>query len=65
MRHESERGDILAGKLIEVLAYRRTLLRHPHDIGGRVLDAGDVFQLEQPIHGVDRHIGPRQRGRCA
>ena len=40
---------------------RGALLRHPHHVGGRVLDAGDVLQLEQPLHGVDRHVDHRTR----
>ena len=28
--------------------HRRPLLRDPHHVGGRILDAGDVLELEQP-----------------
>ena len=62
MRHEAERGDVLAGHLVEILTDRRALLRHPRHIGGGVLDAGDVLALEQPLHGVDRHIDDRPAG---
>ena len=43
MRHEAERGDVLARHLVEVLAHGRALLRHPRHVGGGVLDAGDVL----------------------
>src|SRR6185437_1424513 len=43
MRHEAERCDVLAGKLVEILADAGALLRHPRHIGGGVLDAGDVL----------------------
>ena len=59
MGHETQRGDVLAGQLIEVLAHRRALLRHARHVRGGVLDAGDVLQFEQPRHGVDRHVDHR------
>ena len=62
MRHVAEDGCILARQLIEVLAHRRALLRHPHHAGGRILHAGDVLQFEQPRHGVDRHVDHRTAG---
>ena len=61
MRHEAERGRVLARELVEVLAHRRALLRDAHDVGGRILHAGDVVKLEQPHHGVDRHVDHRAR----
>ncbi len=33
----------------------------PVDLAGRVLDAGDVLQLEQPRHRLDRHVDHRAR----
>src|SRR5437764_12053224 len=47
MRHVAEHGGVLARQLVEILAQSGTLLRYPHHAGGRVLDAGDVLQLEQ------------------
>ena len=61
MRHEAERGRVLAGELVEARAHGRALLRDAHHVGGRVLHAGDVLQLEQPLHGVDRHVDHRAR----
>ena len=61
MRHEAERGRVFARELVEVLAHRRALLRHPHHIRGRVLHAGDVLKLVQPLHRVDRHVDHRAR----
>src|SRR5579863_5261224 len=57
--HESQRGDILAGQLIEVLTHGRALLREPRHVRSGVLDAGDVFELVQPLHGLDRHVDHR------
>ena len=37
-------------------AHRRALLADPRHVGGRVLHADDIGQLEQPRHGVDRHV---------
>src|SRR5207248_1102801 len=46
MHHVAEHGGVLARQLVEILAHRGALLRHPHHAGGRVLDACDVLQLE-------------------
>ena len=62
MSHEAERGGVLAGKLIEILAQCRALLRHARHVGGGVLDAGDVLELVQPLHGVDRHVDTERAG---
>ena len=62
MGHEAQRRDIFAGQLIEILAHRRALLRHPRHVGGGILDAGDVLQFEQPRHGLDRHVDHRAAG---
>ena len=43
-------------------AHRCALLRHPRQVGGRVLYAGDVLQFEQPRHGLDRHVDHRTGG---
>ena len=39
--------------------HRCALLRHARHVGGGVLHAGDVLQLKQPLHGVDRHVDDR------
>ena len=44
MRHEAERGRVLARELDEVLAERRALLAHARHVGGRVLHADDVLR---------------------
>ena len=59
---EAERGDVLAGELVEVLAHRHALLRHPRHVGGRVLHAGDVLQLIEPLHRVDVDVDDRAGG---
>ena len=56
MRHEAERGDVLARKLVEVGPHRGALLRHARHVGGRVLHAGNVLEFKQARHGVDRHV---------
>ncbi len=61
MRHEAERGRILAGELIEAFPHGVALLRDAHHIGGGILHAGDVLELEQPLHGLDRHVDHRAR----
>ena len=58
---EAECGRVLAGELIEIRPHRGALLRDARHVGGRILDAGDIFQLEQPLHGVDRHVDHRTR----
>ena len=61
VRHEPERGRVLAGQLIEPLAHCRALLRDPHHVGGRVFHARDVVELEQARHGIDGHVDHRTR----
>ena len=46
---------------LKSVPHRRALLRHAHHVGGRVLHAGDVLQLEQPRHRLDRHVDHRAR----
>ena len=52
---------VASRQLVEILAHRRALLRHPDHAGGGILDAGDVLQFEQPLHGIDRHVDHRAR----
>ena len=47
---------------LKSVAHGCALLRDPHHIRSRVLDACDVLQLEQSRHGVDRHVDHRPRG---
>ena len=61
VRHEAERRRVLAGELVEVRPHRGALLRDAHHVGGRVLYARDVLQLEQALHRVDRHVDHRAR----
>ena len=56
MRHEPERGDVLAGQLIEIFTEHGALLRHTGHIRGRVLHPGDVLKLVQALHCFDRHV---------
>ncbi len=56
MGHETERGQVLPGKLNKILATGETLPRHPADVVGRILDADDIRQFRQPRHGLDRHV---------
>ena len=53
---------IFARKLDEVGSHRPTLLRHAGDIAGRVLHAGDVAELVESLHRVDRHVDGRATG---
>ena len=56
-----ERGHVLAGELDEIGAHGVPLLRDAGEIGGRVLDAGDVRQFVEPRHGRHRHVDHRAR----
>src|SRR5215831_12767995 len=59
--HKAQCGRILTGKLGKIGAERLALLRYPYHACGRVLDTGDILQIEQPLHGVDRHVDHRPR----
>ena len=56
MGHETEGGRILARQLDELMPHRGALLADARQVGGRVLHADDVLELEQPRHGVDGHV---------
>ena len=45
-RHIGERRHVLARELDEVRPHRVALQRDPRQIGGSILDAGDVLQLD-------------------
>src|SRR5436305_14011339 len=56
MRHKSQRGDVLARQLIEVLTEGGALLRYPAYARSGILHTGDVLKLVQPLHRFDRHM---------
>ena len=58
-RHGGQGRHILARQLDEVGAEHLTLQRHAGDVARRVLDAGNVGQVAQALHGFDRHVDDR------